>query len=886
MIKRPGKKKNPKAAKNKTEKTKKQAHLPRFVVLAGLAGLLAVLVTGALLQFLIISPHTQQLQQQQSRSTLETAGKIINHELRLLQQETQALAASRPIAEALLTKDHTLQKQLTLSATGAIGHALQIRIRPLGDYQQDRSGKAPMNYAAVDLQRRIERGQPAHPEFSKSDQQWSLQTAAPIHSGNRVIGTLLIHHDLQRINQALAAIPAQLGRLELTQQFSGSPSQTVIRQGQGDGQKLTIKTSNPFWQLRFTANTAFQVGAPDTMLIMGILTAGLVIVLIGTLLAAKFQYQAHRKDAAQLLAQVKAHLAHKKIDAPHFILPAFKNLSHSLLSILQSTPAPVASASRNSALSEAGATPEAQATTPAAEPEPQAEVSQGSMPPLPELLEANDEFSTPLFQDDEILDIEELNDDLLIEEVSEPEPPVMDSSSTPPPAEIFRAYDIRGIVDETLTQSGVEQIGQAIGSVIRERGDKQVVVGCDGRLSSPVLKQCLIHGLTRAGVNVTDLDQVPTPALYFATHALECPNGVMLTGSHNPANYNGLKVTIGGHPYAGEQLQKLYQRIQDQQFSHGQGQVQSQGINSSYQERILEDVVLARSLKVVVDCGNGVAGPIVEQLYADLGCEVIPLYCEVDGHFPNHHPDPSKPENLATLIDRVQSEGADLGLAFDGDGDRVGLVTNKGDIVWPDRLLMLLAKDVVTRNPGADVIFDVKCSRKLNGLISGYGGRPVMWKTGHSFVKAKMQETGALLAGEMSGHIFFKERWYGFDDGIYSGARLLEVIAGDLRSTDQIFAAFPEGHCTPEINISVPESDKFNIINRLVHDGEFDGGTLIDIDGVRVEYPDGWGLIRASNTTPVLVLRFEADSEEALERIKRLFQQELLKIAPTLAANF
>jgi phosphomannomutase/phosphoglucomutase len=388
-------------------------------------------------------------------------------------------------------------------------------------------------------------------------------------------------------------------------------------------------------------------------------------------------------------------------------------------------------------------------------------------------------------------------------------------------------------------------------------------------------------------MDVIIVGRVPTPVLYFATHHFETGTGVMITGSHNPSQYNGLKIMIAGTTLSGEAIQKLHTRVLTQDFAEGQGQRSEQSVERAYIDAVLNDIAVAAPLKVVLDAGNGVAGALAPELIEELGCEVIPLHCEVDGNFPNHHPDPCKPENLQDLIAAVKEHQADIGLAFDGDGDRLGVVTNSGKIIWPDRLLMLFAKDVVSRNPGADIIYDVKCSRRLNGLISSYGGRPVMWKTGHSLIKAKMQETGALLAGEMSGHIFFKERWFGFDDGIYSAARLLEILGVEDKSSDQVFADFPDDVSTPEINLPVTEEAKFEIIEKLIaRRDQFTGGNVSTIDGIRVDYPNGWGLCRASNTTPVLVLRFEADDQSALEEIKNKFKMQLKQIEPNLNCDF
>ncbi|WP_280326515.1 phosphomannomutase/phosphoglucomutase [Pseudomonas sp. BN102] len=454
------------------------------------------------------------------------------------------------------------------------------------------------------------------------------------------------------------------------------------------------------------------------------------------------------------------------------------------------------------------------------------------------------------------------------------------------PASIFRAYDIRGVVGDTLTTETAYWVGRAIGSESLARGEPNVSVGRDGRLSGPELVQALIQGLVDCGCQVTDVGMVPTPVLYYAANVLAGKSGVMLTGSHNPPDYNGFKIMVAGETLANEQITALHTRIKDNDLANGVGSVEAVEILDRYFQEIRDDIAMAKTMKVVVDCGNGVAGVIAPQLIEALGCTVIPLYCDVDGTFPNHHPDPGKPENLEDLIAKVKEENADLGLAFDGDGDRVGVVTNTGSIIYPDRLLMLFAKDVVSRNPGADIIFDVKCTRRLTSLISGYGGRPVMWKTGHSLIKKKMKETGALLAGEMSGHIFFKERWYGFDDGIYSAARLLEILSQEKRDAETVFSDFPKDVSTPEINITVTDENKFRLIERLQREASWGEANLTTLDGVRVDYPKGWGLVRASNTTPVLVLRFEADTEEELERIKQVFRSQLTLIAPELNLPF
>ena len=451
---------------------------------------------------------------------------------------------------------------------------------------------------------------------------------------------------------------------------------------------------------------------------------------------------------------------------------------------------------------------------------------------------------------------------------------------------IFRAYDIRGIVDETLTEQGVYLIGQAIASEALNTGQKTIVIARDGRLHSPRLSEALAKGIQSTACNVIDIGQVPTPVLYFATHQLDTQSGVMITGSHNPANYNGLKIVIAGNTLSGEAIQNLYQRIERGEFESGEGTYQEQMMLPEYIGTITRDVRIGRMIKVVVDCGNGVAGEAAPMLLSTLGCEVVPLYCEVDGNFPNHHPDPSKPENLQELIEKVREEEAELGLAFDGDGDRLGVVDSDGNIIWPDRQMMLYAIDVLSRQAGADIIYDVKCTRNLAKVIAKHGGKPIMSKTGHSLIKAKMKETNAELAGEMSGHIFFKERWFGFDDALYTASRLLEIVTAEFRSTAEIFADLPDSISTPELTISLKEGENFSFIDQLQARAQFEDANVITIDGLRVEFRDGWGLVRASNTTPSLVLRFEADDEPALERIKQIFREQMLNINSGLNLPF
>ncbi|MCC4616395.1 phosphomannomutase/phosphoglucomutase [Xanthomonas campestris pv. asclepiadis] len=459
--------------------------------------------------------------------------------------------------------------------------------------------------------------------------------------------------------------------------------------------------------------------------------------------------------------------------------------------------------------------------------------------------------------------------------------------------EMFRAYDIRGVVGKDLNPGVAALIGQAIGSVMQAQGLREVVVGRDGRLSGPELANGLIDGLRRAGCQVIDIGLAPTPVVYFGAYELRAGSCVAVTGSHNPPDYNGFKIVIGGETLSGAAIAELHQRINEGRLHTAAtpGELEQRDISDAYIQRIADDVQLDRPIKVVVDAGNGVAGDIAPRLLEAIGAEVIPLYCEIDGTFPNHHPDPSEPHNLDDLVKMVQRFDADIGVAFDGDADRLGVVTKQGAMVFPDRLLMLFAADVLQRNPGALVIYDVKCTGKLSDHVLRNGGSPLMWKTGHSLIKAKMRETDAELAGEMSGHFFFKERWYGFDDGIYAAARLLEILAQREETPSEVLDALPESVSTPEIKVPV-DGDAHALVARIVEraqageESPFESARLSTIDGLRADFADGWGLVRASNTTPILVLRFEADTEDALQRIRGLFRSQLQALLPDHPLEF
>ncbi|MBG6290631.1 phosphomannomutase/phosphoglucomutase [Pseudomonas nitroreducens] len=838
--------------------------LPSLILTVG-----GVVAASALLWFSLFGQADKAHVTQLSNAWSESQAGALRQSLNLLAADSRAMAGDPQLLPTLQSNDPTriaaLEKALT---QGHLDGLVDVHLNANGQAVQDTARPGPLNYAALDMLHRVESGQAVAPEAYKVGTRWLVYNPIALRAAdNSIQGSLLLVVDLQRLLGNLPPMSADIGRLQISQQFGNSPAQLLLQRGQAsDAAAVALPSGNPNWKLSFTPGPTVtdQLYSPTLLGIAALLA--LVGSLLGLYLAQSAMQRRVSKDAQALGQFVQELAGQRTAKAPELSLPSLQALAQALArQPRRKTETPGASAP----------------AAPAAPAQPIPAATAASAPAAA----TESPLVDPLFQNTDILDIDILDEDqdlLGLEQT-----PAMSTPKAPQlPASIFRAYDIRGVVGDTLTAETAYWVGRAIGSESLARGEPCVSVGRDGRLSGPELVQQLIQGLVDCGCQVTDIGMVPTPVLYYAANVLEGKSGVMLTGSHNPPDYNGFKIVVAGETLANEQIQALRERIQNDDLASGVGSVQQVDILPRYFQQIRDDIALAKPLKVVVDCGNGVAGVIAPQLIEALGCTVIPLYCDVDGTFPNHHPDPGKPENLEDLIAKVKETGADLGLAFDGDGDRVGVVTNEGTIIYPDRLLMLFAKDVVSRNPGADIIFDVKCTRRLISLISGYGGRPVMWKTGHSLIKKKMKETGALLAGEMSGHIFFKERWYGFDDGIYSAARLLEIISLDKRDAERVFSAFPMDISTPEINITVTDEGKFALIEALQARGQWGEANLTTLDGVRVDYPKGWGLVRASNTTPVLVLRFEADSQDELERIKDVFRTQLKAVDPALSLPF
>ncbi len=727
-------------------------------------------------------------------------------------------------------------------------NSVRVRLIEPGVQEVDMTASPPLSYAAIDMLRQAETKELPPPMevhlFSTPQQHINLVRRVLDQSGRRIVGHLMVSFALPQLQQVLAG-PAVHGYVELQQRGGEGVPLVLAKRGEVErkqGQETAlVNIPGSRWTLAFWPGDTAG-GAAREMGFIGLATVGIAAGGLALLLFLSFRRlsRALKADQVSLITLVKD-MRDGRAQPSYRV--QLRELQDAVGIMARTASAGAAAVARPAAPARAAVPPVTAEPVAADEPE--------------------------LLFDHDTLDISQIS---------------VDDISVDP--SIFRAYDIRGLVSSSLTPDVVYEIGRAIGSEAYERGQQTVVVARDGRLSGPELTDALIRGLVATGRDVKDIGQVPTPVLYFAAQYLDTLSGVMVTGSHNPPEYNGLKIVLAGETLANHAIQDLRRRIQDGDLLSGEGSVEQIDVLPDYIERIRADVILPRPMKVVVDCGNGVAGEAAPRLLKALGCEVVELYCEVDGRFPNHHPDPSKIENLGALIQAVGDQGADIGLAFDGDGDRIGVVASGGEVVWPDRLMMLYSMDILNRNPGGLIIYDVKCSRNLAKIIRDFGGDPLMAQTGHSLIKAKMRETGALLAGEMSGHIFFQERWYGFDDALYSAARLLEILANDHRSSSNVFAMLPDSMNTPELNVPMQEGEPHVFMDRLLASAHFENAHVHTIDGMRVEFADGWGLVRASNTTPVLVLRFEADDETALQRIQEEFRRVMLQVEPELELPF
>ncbi len=768
-------------------------------------------------------------------------------------------AAGSPLALSAIASQS--EQDLDLVEKALLDHfpeVVSLRLVPVGEMGTARfegGSEGLRNHIEVDLVRRAADADAPRPESYQFEGQWLTSVAALVEHPRitQRKAVILATIDNKNLSALIASLDTSTGRFDLVQQFqtgTGVERKDVIATaGSGDGRQYTREAAVPDsnWRVTFTPSRALQEKmAFDPVPPIAVL----VLSALGILAAA---VAVLRSFSRTLESEVNRAISAADRKTPlELAVPELVSLARQLRR----------------------ATLRALRRGDAAYP---SEIPKAEVETLPA---RGFELTDPIFQSTSILDEEEELD--LSPGSGDHSAPGGDGL----PNHIFRAYDIRGNAQTELTDTLVGSVGRAIGTLAGEMDEQTLIVGSDGRLSSPRIKSTLIRALMETGRDVIDIGLVPTPLLYFATRHLNCRSGIMVTGSHNPAADNGLKIVLNQKTIAAGGIQQIRELVVRDEFAKGAGRMIREDVAPDYLEEVLSDIAIAVPLKIVIDAGNGATSRLAPQLFEELGCEVVPLYCEVDGNFPNHSPDTSDERNLAELSKAVIAQQADFGVAFDGDGDRLAVVSASGRIIRPDTLLMIFAQDVVSRNPGADVVFDVKCSRHLTQLITRYGGRPVLWKTGHAFMKEKMLETGALLGGEFSGHIFFGERWYGFDDGMYAAARLAEILSTHGESLDGLLAALPQGVSTPEILIPVPESRKFQLVQRLVENAAFNHGKVNTLDGIRVDFADGWGLVRASNTNPVLTARFEADSESALEAIKAEFRAQLARTDPELELNF
>lgn len=818
------------AYKSKKEQQQQRARRARQKLIGTWVVVIA-LINGALGYWLygdmVVQVQNERLAQQTQQETLAQA-RIARQYLEERQEKIAQWAGAGATIEALKDGSETARQQQADIIAEQFEHSLAARLIPVGSAEIDRDHVAPIGYAELDLIRRAEQRKRHLPETARVEQRWQLHLISPVppESDQPVLGSLLVTLDDQPLREALSGATGQLGQTRIRQRIPGSGTLTLFQNGRGGAaEEQTMDIADSYWQLTFSPSNQLveQTRELPTLWLLVVSATS-----IGGLLLAWVagHFMARRANAHRPLAPVKPARNGQKTDADKEEEAAITNTLYQNQDILD--------------------------------------------------LDVSDE-------DEDILALDQAQ-----RKTTSAEKEAAAAPSAPPiPDNIFRSYDIRGLAHKEITPELAEHIGRALGSEALDQGESHMLLARDGRTHSPELSEALRKGIVSTGCHVIDLGTVPTPLMYFATHHLEeTGSGVMVTASHNPGEYNGFKMVINGTTLADDAVLDVRSRIERQQYHSGQGETQSRDIITDYIERIFSDVALVGAVSIVIDAGNAVPGLVAPRLFEELGCDVTPLYCELDGTFPHHDPDPTLASNLEDLIAKVQEVGADLGAALDGDGDRLVVVTPKGQIIWPDHLLMLFARDILARSPGADVLFDVKCSRQLNQLVTSYGGRPIMWKTGHSHMKSKMIETGALIGGEYSGHIFIKDRWYGFDDGLYTLARLLEIITLRDQPIDDIFAAFPIMPNTPEIKIPVAENEKFTLVERLIAEGDFQNGKATTIDGLRVDFAKGWGLVRASNTSAALTLRFEGESEEALQKIQQLFKRELLKINHELKIDF
>lgn len=835
--------------------------MSRIFSLLALISVCLILSSGAGVYWLSRS-DSEQLRQNAGAMLAERLRQQVSGQLMQLQHSLDTMAQYDEVKAALRRGAHNDIASTAAKLEGLLPQIMKLRLLPINISEPDRSAQPHLGYADLEMAKAALTAEQM-PGFQGEGQNRHLALTSRVGDDEHTLGVLLASFNPDFLKATLNPAAIDDGWYEIKQQ------QTLLL-GIGDrvdkiGEGSTLNIPHSAWSLNYWPSQ--QSGSPDPVLLVS--TMALCGLLSGLcfFIAYRRLTQTLQQDQGSVFKLVKDLLNGKMTGNYPAQLPEMKAMIANLVQykrVLEKQ-----KHDRNDPASEFG------------------EVISDANP--------EDNFFDTVDTDDETTpEAEEPKQDLL---EPLPDEELSLATSTAPTendrpqadiANLFKRYDIRGIVDQNLTPDIVFKIGQALGSEAKDLNIKTLVVGRDGRLSSRALATALMQGLNAVGVDVLDIGLIPTPVLYFVAHHLEGRSGAIITGSHNPADYNGVKIVLKGETLSGDRIQRLRQRIETGDFAPGgDGSTeQNTQFTNEYIGIISEDIHIARPMKIVLDCGNGAAGELAPVLLKTLGCEVIELYCEVDGHFPNHHPDPSKPENLSDLITAVKHYQADVGIALDGDGDRLGIVDNDGNIIWPDRQLMLFAKDVLSSKPGSEIIFDVKCTRHLGEQIGKLGGRPLMWKTGHSLLKAKLKESGAALAGEMSGHVIFNDRWFGFDDGLYAASRMIEILSIDTRSSSEVFAALPDSVNTPELSAAIAEGEGERIVEQLFDNADFPDGNIVDIDGLRVDFADGWGLVRASNTTPSLVMRFEADNSQALSRIQQQFKQLLLKVKPDLSLPF
>ena len=819
--------KNNTKVEGQTVKKPSRVSISQLYAYSGLAiGLLLGLVAAAFIYKILVADVREQQFEDLTYQYVENASKHVEFQLKKTMQSIEFYTSKNTLVDAIDSQNTAQIARYTKQMLERVKHLAAVDFSKKGEAKRTDSVDPPIRFAELDLVERAERGEIIRPEAVRNNKKNYVNLVLPLLGNNQeIIGTVLLRFDTSVVTQGLADIIGDAGKVIVEQHFENGNANTVAQYGHSTLSKQVerfVSNSNN-WQVVFTPSKSLRASlAVDA-------TLAYVLMLLTLLLLSVLGFINGKRIGKQLEKKSEKVVDEIKTDQ------------------------------------DAGDTAAVASTADILD----IEIAEG---------------------DEELLGLADADaDNGSSKGVQSVEDSAEESVVNPAevPEVIFRAYDIRGIAKTQVTTKIAQFVGQALGSEALDNNQDTLIVARDARLSSPELTEWLIRGILSTGCNVLNIGTVPTPLMYFATETLsESQSGVMVTASHNPAEYNGFKVVMNGKCRSGDDIVAIRKRIILSDFYQGSGQEHKHNIIPDYIDTIFSDVALAGEISIVLDAGNAVTGVVAPQLFEELGCNVIPLHCELDGNFPNHQPDPSVASNLQDLIHRVRDEEADLGVAFDGDGDRITVVTPSGKIIWPDRLLMLFAKDIISRNPGADVVFDVKSTRHLSSLVTSFGGRPIMWKTGHSPMKEKMVESGALVGGEFSGHIFIKDRWFGFDDGMYAAARLIEILSLQGEDMDMVFNEFPVSPSTPEIRIAVSEEEKFGYIEKLKEQGEFEGAKLTLIDGVRADFPFGWGLIRASNTSAHLTMRFEADDDGSLHHIKSVLVKELRKIDSSIEIDW